>query len=72
MADAPQQTTLPPGWLARVVNLLNAMAGEGIGMADCDDPADLMVEIANHLGFGDHDDPWASVTVQLNEDAANV
>lgn len=67
-----QDRTLPPGWLARVVNLLNEMASEGITMGDCADPAELMVEIAEHLGFGDHEDPWASVTVWLNGEAAHA
>lgn len=58
---------VPTDWLARVVGLLDTMAGEGIGMEDCADPADLMCEIAVHMGFGEADNLWAAVTVALND-----
>ncbi len=61
---------VPKDWLARVVNLLNEMAGEGITMDDCADPSDLMCEIATHFGHGDADDIWSAVTVALNSEAA--
>ena len=64
--------SVPADWLARVVNLLNEMAGEGIGMVGCADPADLMCEIAEHMGCGDVDDPWAAVTVALNGEAVRA
>lgn len=60
-----QQTTVPTDWLRRVVTLLNAMAGDGIGMSDCADPQDLMCEIAISMGHGDADDPWSAVTAAL-------
>lgn len=56
---------VPTDWLARVVGLLDTMAGEGMGMQDCADPADLMCEIAVHMGLGDASDPWAAVAVAL-------
>ena len=57
--------TVPSDWLARTVKLLNVMAGEGIGIEDCADPADLMCEIAIHMGHGDADDLWGAVTAAL-------
>ncbi len=65
-----QETTIavPLDWLARAVNLLNEMAGEGISMEDCAEPSDLMCEIAQHLGHGDADDLWSAVTVALNSE----
>jgi hypothetical protein len=45
------------------------MAGEGIAIVDCDDPADLLFELADHLRLGDisqWDDFTAAVTVVLN------
>jgi len=57
------QTTIPvpADWLRRAVQLLDTMAGEGICMEACADPADLMCEIADVLGHGDTDDPWEAV-----------
>lgn len=60
---------VPSDWLARVVTLLNTMAGEGITMEDCADPADLMCVIAIHMGHGDADDLWDAVTKALNAQA---
>ena len=68
-----QETTLvPTDWLARVLGLLTAMAGEGAGMQDCADPADLMYEIAEHMGLGGEDDPWAAVANAMNAEPANA
>jgi hypothetical protein len=66
MSDQPTQpTAVPSPWLAAVVHLLSELAGEGISMEGCDDPADLMSEIADHLGCGDEDDPWLAVVGKL-------
>lgn len=73
MTNATQATAaVPLDWLARAVNLLNAMAGEGITMDDCADPADLMCEIASHMGHDGADDVWSAVTVALNGAAARA
>lgn len=60
---------VPTEWLARTVELLNAMAGEGIGMADCADPADLMCEIGLYFDCGEADDLWGAVTAALSDAA---
>jgi len=63
--DKIRTTAVPSEWLARVVTLLNAMAGEGTGMTDCADPADLMCDIADAMGHGEADDPWEAVMLAL-------
>jgi hypothetical protein len=63
--DREAETTVPRGWLAAVVKLLNEMAGDGISMQDCEDPADLMCEIAEHLGVSDADDMWGAAVKAL-------
>lgn len=62
-------TPVPTEWLARVVELLNGLAGEGIGMVDCADPADLMCEIGTYFGHSDADDLWGAVTAALSDAA---
>jgi hypothetical protein len=69
---AALRDAVPLDWLARVVNLLHTMAGEGISMEDCADPADLMIEISERMGFGETADSWSDVTVWLNGEAARV
>lgn len=64
MTDQPK-TAVPSSWLAAVIHLLNEMAGEGLGIVDCEDPANLMTEIADHLGVGDDDDPWQAAVMKL-------
>lgn len=58
-------TSAPTGWLLATLKLLNEMAGEGITMMDCDDPADLMREIAEHLGVGDSDNLWEAAVKEV-------
>jgi hypothetical protein len=58
------RAALPAGWLAAVVKLLNEMAGE-VSMVGCDEPENLMTEIAEHLGVGDADDCWAAAVIKL-------
>lgn len=62
---AIENTKVPTLWLAGVVKLLNEMAGEGVGMADCEDPAELMMELAEHLSTTGADDPWLAVIEKL-------
>jgi hypothetical protein len=78
MADS-NTADVPASWLAAVVKLLNTMAGDGISMEDCEDPCDLMIEIAEHLGVSTADDPWEAAVLKLagvtnagNETAAEV
>lgn len=70
MSDPVQTTALqreevPTRWLCAVLTLLNEMAGEGICMEGCEDPAELMVEIAEYLGCGEADDPWEASMVKV-------
>lgn len=65
MIDPAHKTTVPKDWLLRVVALMNAMAGEGIEMEGCADPAILMCEIAESMGHGDAADAWAAVMIEL-------
>ena len=65
MSDHPKMTAVPTEWLTRVVMLLNTMAGEGMGMDGCAEPADMMCEIADVMGCGETDDPWQAVTLAL-------
>lgn len=63
MADKPESYTtvpVPKEWLAATAKLLNEMAGGGIRIEGCDDPADLMTEFAVFLGVADLDDCWAA------------
>lgn len=69
MSKTETTTSVPIEWLGRVVTLLNAMADEGIGMSDCDDPADLMCDIADAMGHGEADDPWEAVMLALGRPA---
>lgn len=59
-------------WLASVVHLLDTMAGEGMGMEGCADPADLMMDLATHLGFHNDDDPWSSIKNFLAQDRLDI
>jgi hypothetical protein len=52
---------VPLAWLTATVRLLNDMAGEGLHMVGQADPADLMKQIAEHLGVAEADDCWAAV-----------
>lgn len=61
---ANNSSTVPAQWFANVVKLLNEMAGEGVTMQGCEDPADLMCEIADHLGVGQNDDSWNDAVVE--------
>jgi hypothetical protein len=63
-----QTTTVPKSWLVAVVHLLDQMTYEGLSMVDCEDPADLMCEIAVHLGVGDADDMWKAAVEKLADD----
>lgn len=58
-------TSVPTGWLLATLKLLNEMAGEGITMMECEDPANLMTEIASHLGVGDADDLWDAAVKEV-------
>jgi hypothetical protein len=58
--------TVPAVWLAAVAKLLNEMAGEGIFFDDCEDPCDLLLGLAEHLGLGMADDPWQAAMEALN------
>ena len=42
--------SVPKSWLAETVALLDAMAGEGIEIDGCADPAILMTDLATALG----------------------
>ena len=64
-SDAPLVTPAPTSWLAAVAYLLNELAQEGIIIDGCEDPADLLVELAKHLGVGDADDPWLAAVQKL-------
>jgi hypothetical protein len=76
-ADQPKQnqTTLterlrhemlvPRDWLAAIVRLLDVMAGEGVGMESCEDPADLVITLADHFGVGDFDDCLQAVLEKI-------
>jgi translation elongation factor EF-4 len=55
-APSRDEIVVPRDWLQAVVKLLDVMAGEGIGMEDCEDPADLAITLADHFGVGDFDD----------------
>ena len=61
------QTSVPSRWLKAVLTLLNEMASDGIGITDCEDPAELMVEIAEYLGVGEDDDPWEASLLKISE-----
>lgn len=67
MASEHQTTeiTVPKDWLSAIVKLLDVMAGEGLGMDDCEDPADLMVTLADHFGVGDEEDILEAVVEHL-------
>jgi hypothetical protein len=56
---------VPTQWLCSVLKLLNEMAGEGITIDDCEDPAELMCEIAGYLGCSESDDPWEASMLKL-------
>lgn len=60
-----ETTDTPTTWLAAVIHLLNEMAGEGICIQGCEDPCDLMTEIATHLGVADAEDPWMASIYKL-------
>jgi len=63
MSDSARSETtvpVPKEWLAATAKLLNEMAGEGVGIEGCDDPADLMTELAVFFGVADLDDCWAA------------
>lgn len=62
---------VPADWLLRAVMLMNAMAGEGIGMEGCADPADLMCEIAQTLGAADADDMWEAAVQAIQDKQGN-
>ena len=64
-SDAPSVTPAPTSWLAAVAYLLNELAREGISVEGCEDPAELLVELAKHLGVGDADDPWFAAVQKL-------
>ena len=66
MADTPQSTiSVPKNWLADVAQLLNVMAGDGIEIEDCADPATLMTDLATFLGVADLDNCWAASVQRL-------
>ena len=71
-AKPVQQKTIPvpADWLLQVASLLNIMAGEGISIDDCADPAHMMFDLAQHLGVWGADDVWAA-TVQALKDRTN-
>jgi hypothetical protein len=49
-AIAIETGEIPADWLVEVVRLLDKMAIEGVCIADQSDPADLVVDLAHHLG----------------------
>ena len=57
--------TVPADWLLSVLRLLTEMAREGATMVDCDDPADLMTDIAWHLGVQEEDDLWDAAVLKI-------
>lgn len=67
MPNDELKTTIavPAEWLSATVELLNEMAGAGIGMIDCADPADLMMQIAEYLGVADEDDCWCAAVREI-------
>jgi hypothetical protein len=54
-----------PHWLKEVVNLLDAMAREGICMDGQADPVDLVVDLALALGCEDQPDLRAAIIKKL-------
>lgn len=64
-----QTADVPVGWLADVVELLFAMAADAITIDECKNPADLMTDIASHLGLDDHTDSWTASVEATREDA---
>lgn len=53
-------------WLGRFLPTLLAMAEEGMAIEGCEDPQDMLSELAERLGVGDEDDSWnAAITAAV-------
>lgn len=61
--------TVSATWLLQTARLLNTMAGEGIGMCGCTDPADLMCALAEIVGAQDADDMWEATVAAIEQRA---
>lgn len=56
--------TVPADWLLSVLRLLTEMAREGLTIGG-DDPAELMTDIALHLGVQEEDDLWDAAVLKI-------
>jgi hypothetical protein len=52
-------------WLVRAMPTLLLMAEEGVSMEGCEDPQDMLSELADRLGVGDEDECWNAAVLRL-------